>query len=168
MVSTFTGSAAGGWFGEGTLLKEGRWRYDVVAVRDSRVACVPRTTFQRLVRTSLPFNQFLMSHLNARLSLFISLMEYDRMLYPDARVACCLASLFDPDLYPHTGPFIKLSQIEIGLLSAVSRQRAHAALHALEQAGMLRIEFGGVSVLDLEGLRSYWGVSKGRHTLKTR
>ena len=156
-VSTFTGVTAGGWAGEGTLLKNGPWRYDGIAVRATRLACVPRHTFERLVATSMPFNRFLLSHLNARLSLFIGLVEFDRLLGPDARVARCLASLFDPDLYPRTGSFVQLNQEEIGLLAAVSRQRANAALHALEQAGLLRVEFGGVTVLNLRGLRSYSG-----------
>lgn len=153
--STFTGVTAGGWFGEGSLLKAGPWRYDAVAVRQTRLACVPRHTFERLVSTSLPFNRFLLSQLNARLSLFIGLVEFDRLLGPDARVARCLASLFDPALYPHTGNFVQLSQEEIGLLAAVSRQRANEALHGLERAGLLRVEFGGVTVLDVAGLRTY-------------
>ena len=49
-VSTFTGVTAGGWAGEGSLLKPGPWRYDAVAVRQTRLACVPRRTFERLVR----------------------------------------------------------------------------------------------------------------------
>jgi CRP/FNR family cyclic AMP-dependent transcriptional regulator len=156
--STFTGVTTGGWAGEGTLLKPGAlWRYDGVAVRDTRIARVPRATFERLVSTSLPFNRFLLTHLNARLSLFISLVEYDRLLGPDARVARCLASLFDADLYPRTGDFVQLSQEEIGLLSAVSRQRTNESLHELERAGLLRVEFGGVTVLDLAGLRRYEG-----------
>jgi CRP-like cAMP-binding protein len=154
-LSTFTGVTAGGWAGEGSLLKPGPWRYDGVAVRETRLACVPRHTFERLVSTSLPFNRFLLSHLNARLSLFVGLVEYDRLLGPDARVARCLASLFDPDLYPQAGNFIKLSQEEIGLLSAVSRQRTNESLHELERAGLLRVEFGGVTVLDLGRLRGY-------------
>ena len=153
--STFTGVTSGGWFGEGTLLKDAVWRYNGLAVRSSRLVCVPINTFTRLVNTSLPFNRFLLSHVNARLGLFISLLEYDRLLGPDARVARCLASLFNPDLYPQTGRFIQLSQEEIGHLSALSRQRANEALHELEKAGLLRIEFGGVTVLDLPGLRSY-------------
>ncbi|MBC7548284.1 MAG: Crp/Fnr family transcriptional regulator [Polaromonas sp.] len=158
--STFTGVTHGGWFGEGTLLKNGTWGYNGTAVRDSRLACVPRNTFQRLVQTSLAFNHFLLAHLNARLGLFISLVEYDRLLGPDARVARCLASLFNPDIYPQTGRFVELSQEEIGHLSDLSRQRANRALHALEKAGLLRIEFGGVTVLDLPGLRSYTGTLK--------
>lgn len=157
--STFTGVTTGGWFGEGTLLKNGNWGYNGLAVRNSRLACLPRETFQRLVQTSLPFNHFLLAHLNARLGLFISLVEYDRLLGPDARVARCLASLFNPDIYPQTGRFVELSQEEIGHLSALSRQRANKALHELEKAGLLRIEFGGVTVLDLPGLRHYTGAS---------
>ena len=155
--STFTGVTAGGWAGEGSLLKTGPWRYDGVAVRETRLACMPRATFERLLSTNFGFNRFLMSHLNARLSLFIGLVEYDRLLGPDARVARCLASLFDPSLYPRAGDFVQLNQEEIGLLSAVSRQRANEALHELERAGLLRVEFGGVTVLDLAGLRAYCG-----------
>jgi CRP/FNR family transcriptional regulator, cyclic AMP receptor protein len=153
--STFTGVTAGGWAGEGSLLRPGCWRYDGVAVRDTRLALMPRATFERLLATSLPFNHFLLQHINARLSLFIGLVEFDRLLGPDARVARCLASLFDPHLYPHAGSFIQLSQEEIGLLAAVSRQRANQALHRLEHAGLLRVDFGGVTVLDLPGLRGY-------------
>lgn len=158
--STFTGVTAGGWAGEGSLLKPGRWRYDGVAVRNTRLACVPRTTFERLVTTNLAFNRFLLQHLNARLSLFIGLAEFDRLLGPDARVARCLASLFDADLYPRASHHVRLSQEEIGLLAAVSRQRANESLHALERAGLLRVEFGGVTVLDLAGLRGYCGVQE--------
>ena len=165
-LSTFTGVTAGGWAGEGSLLKIGRWRYDGVAVRETRIACVPRHTFERLVATSLPFNRFLLSHINARLSLFIALVEYDRLLGPDARVARCLASLFDPDLYPQAGNFVQLNQEEIGLLSAVSRQRTNEALHELERAGLLRVEFGGATVLDLDGLRAYGGAA-GTHSRAT-
>jgi CRP-like cAMP-binding protein len=158
--TTFTGVTGGGWAGEGSLLKVGVWRYDGVAVRSTRIACVPRHTFERLVSTSLAFNRFLLSHLNARLSLFIGLAEFDRLLGPDARVARCLASLFDPDLYPLAGNIVQLSQEEVGLLSAVSRQRTNEALHELERAGLLRVEFAGVTVLDLAGLRGYCDASQ--------
>ncbi len=167
--STFTGVTAGGWAGEGSLLKPGRWRYDGIGVRPTRLACMPRATFERLMSTSFAFNRFLLSHINARLSLFIGLVEYDRLLGPDARVARCLASLFDAALYPRASPYVQLSQEEIGLLAAVSRQRANESLHALERAGLLRVEFGGVTVLDLPGLRGYscGGAARKREAVAT-
>ena len=162
--STFTGVRSGAWFGEGTLLKPGPWRYNSTAIRDSRLVGVPRATFERLVQTSLPFNHFLLSHLNARLGLFISLVEYDRLLGPEARLARCLASLFNNDLYPKSGRFVELSQEEIGHLCALSRQRANEALHKLEAEGLLRVEFGGVAVLDLPGLSNYSGHGNHRNS----
>jgi CRP/FNR family transcriptional regulator, cyclic AMP receptor protein len=154
-LATFTGVTAGGWAGEGSLLKPGVWGYDGVAVRDCRLACVPRYSFERLVASNLAFNHHLLGQLNARLSLFVGLVEFDRLLGPDARVARCLASLFDPVLYPLAGDQVKLSQEEVGLLSGLSRQRANQALRTLERGGLLRIGFAGITVLDLAGLRTY-------------
>ena len=165
--STFTGVRSGAWFGEGTLLKDGPWQYNSTAIRDSNLICVPRDTFRRLVQTSLPFNHFLLSQLNARLGLFVSLVEYDRLLGPDARVARCLAAMFNSDLYPQAGCFIELGQEEIGHLSGLSRQRANEALHELERAGLLRVEFGGVTVLDLPGMRTYSGAAASGRKSRT-
>ena len=54
----------------------------------------------RLLDTYLTFNRFLIVQLNERLGQFISLVEGERLLEPDARVARCLANLFNPVLYP--------------------------------------------------------------------
>ena len=153
---TFTGVPAGGWFGEGSLLKypEPR-RYDVIAVRESRVAYLPRASFNRLLDTHLGFNRFLLKQLNERLGQFIAMIETDRLLEPDARVARALAQLFNPLLYPHTAALLQLSQEEIGLLSGVSRQRANQALQVLEKAGLVKVEYGGVRVLDVDGLKQF-------------
>jgi len=152
---TFTGMLAGGWFGEGSLLKtEGRM-YDVVALRDSHVAFMPRATFTWLLDSSIAFNRFLLKQLNARLGLFISLIEYDRSLDTDARVARCIAALFNPDLNPSGGAELQISQEEIGYLCSVSRQRANQALQLLERAGLIKLDYRGLTVLDLQGLRNF-------------
>jgi CRP-like cAMP-binding protein len=153
---TFTGVPAGGWFGEGSLLKYPENRlYDVVAVRESRAAYMPRSAFNRLLDTNIGFNRFLLKQLNARLGQFIAVIENDRLLEPDARVARALAQLFNPLLYPGTASFLQLSQEEIGLLSGVSRQRTNQALQVLEKAGLLKVEYGGVRVLDVVGLKKF-------------
>jgi CRP/FNR family transcriptional regulator, cyclic AMP receptor protein len=157
-VSTLTGMSPGGWFGEGSLLKREPRRYDVVALRPSRVALVPHATFERLRNTSLPFNHHLQNLMNARLSLFIGMLEYDRLLGTDARVARCIATLFNADLYPESRAFVDLRQQEIALLCGVSRQRVNVALRTLQECGLLRVEPRGVMVLDLDGLRTFAGV----------
>lgn len=149
---TFTGVPAGGWLGEGSLLKSEPRRYDVVALRFSQIAYMPRSAFQWLLDTSIPFNRFLLRQLNERLGQFIATVEYERLLGPDARVARCLAQLFNPILYPGLGRRLEISQAEIGYLTGLSRQRVNQALQALEKAGLLRVEYGGITVIDLDGL----------------
>jgi CRP-like cAMP-binding protein len=155
--ATLTGVPAGGWFGEGVLLKNEPRPYDVITLRDSDLALVPKDVFNRLLRSSLSFNGFIIVQLNERLGQFIAMLEIERLFDPDVRTARTLAQLFHPHLYPMTGTHLSISQEEIGLLCGLSRPRANQALHVLEQEGLLRIEYGGVTVLDLVGLRNYEG-----------
>jgi CRP-like cAMP-binding protein len=110
---TFTGITSGGWFGEGTLLKNEVYRYNIQALRPSVVAGIPADTFHWLLGRSIAFNRFVMNQLNERLGQFIAAREIDRLTHPDERVA------------------------------------------ALDGAGVIRVEYGGVRVLDLERLRRY-------------
>jgi CRP/FNR family transcriptional regulator, cyclic AMP receptor protein len=153
--ATFTGIGPGGWFGEGSLLKDEPRKYDVVALRDTRIAWMPRATFDWLLGTSIPFNRFLLLQLNERLGQFIALLEYERLLEPDARVARCLAELFNPLLYPGHREQLEISQEEIGYLSGVSRQRVNQALQVLAREGLLEIEYGSVRIRDIGRLRTY-------------
>ncbi|CAB3643680.1 Crp/Fnr family transcriptional regulator [Achromobacter marplatensis] len=154
-VASLTGVPAGGWIGEGSLLKREVRKYDIVALRDSVVARLPAPTFDWLLDTSIPFNRYLLHQLNERVAQFIGKAEYDRLLDPDARVARCLAELFNPLLYPGMGMRLTITQEEVGYLARVSRQRANQALRKLEEAGLLNVEYGAVRVLDLDGLKLY-------------
>lgn len=154
-VASLTGVPAGGWIGEGSLLKREVRKYDVVALRDSVVARLPASTFEWLLDSSIPFNRYLLHQLNERVAQFIGKAEYDRLLDPDARVARCLAELFNPLLYPGMGMRLAITQEEVGNLASVSRQRANQALRKLEGAGLLKVEYGAVRVMDLDGLKHY-------------
>ncbi|MGO4152717.1 Crp/Fnr family transcriptional regulator [Cupriavidus sp. YAF13] len=152
---TFTGVPTGGWFGEGAVLKGEIRKYDVMALRRSRIAFLPRETFQWLLDTSLPFTRFLLTQFNERLGQFIAAVEYERLLDIDSRVARAVSSLFNEHLYPGLGTTLEISQEEIGLLAGISRQRANQALKVLEQQGLVKVDYGVIEVLDLEGLRQY-------------
>lgn len=153
MPITFTGMPPGGWFGEGTVLKREVYRYNIQALRKSVVAGISVATFHWLIDRSLPFNRFITHQLNERLGQFIAAREIDRMTDPDARVARSLASLFHPVLYPGVGSLLRITQQELGYLVGLSRQRVNRALGALEADGLIRVEYGGLRVLELEALR---------------
>ena len=152
---TFTGIPPGGWFGEGTVLKHEPYRYNIQALRSSLVAGIPAATFEWLLDRSIGFNRFVMNQLNERLGQFISAREIDRLSQPDLRVARSLGALFHPVLYPGVGSVLRITQQELGYLVGLSRQRVNQALCNLEAAGVIRVEYGGVRVLDLDGLRGY-------------
>jgi CRP-like cAMP-binding protein len=152
-VITFTGVAPGGWFGEGTVLKHEHYRYNIQALRKSHVAGIPVATFDWLLDHSLGFNRFVMNQLNERLGQFIAAREIDRLGSPDLRVARNLAAMFHPLLYPNVGGILRITQQELAYLVGLSRQRVNEALATLSARGWIRIEYGGVRVLDLQALR---------------
>ena len=111
-------------------------------------------TFHWLLDHSIAFNRFVMNQLNERLGQFIAAREIDRMTNPDIRVARSLASLFNPVLYPGVGEVLRITQQELAYLAGLSRQRVNEALNALEAQAVIRVEYGGLRVLDLQALRS--------------
>jgi CRP-like cAMP-binding protein len=154
VTMTFTGVPPGGWFGEGTALKREPYRYNIQALRKSVVAGLPVDTFHWLLDHSIGFNRFVMNQLNERLAQFIGAREIDRMNNTDLRVARSLSSLFNPVLYPGVGEVLRITQQELAYLVGLSRQRVNEALMALQAQGIIRIEYGGLRVLNLSALRS--------------
>lgn len=152
---TLTGVPAGGWFGEGSLLKNEKRPYGVVALRESVVVFMPKRTFDELLRNNIGFNHFLLTQLNQRLGQFIAMLESERLFDPEVRLARALAQLFNPHLYPNRGNGLAITQEEIGLLCGLSRPRANKALKQLEDLGLLKVEYGSISVPDLGRLGSY-------------
>jgi CRP/FNR family transcriptional regulator, cyclic AMP receptor protein len=152
-IMTFTGIAPGGWFGEGTVLKRETYRYNVQALRKSLVTGLPVATFHWLLDHSIGFNRYVMRQLNERLGQFIAAREIDRITNPDVKVARSLASLFHPGLFPGVGQVLRITQQELAYLVGLSRQRVNEALSALEATGAIRVEYGGLRVLDLNALR---------------
>ena len=154
LTMTFTGVPPGGWFGEGTALKREPYRYNIQALRKSVVAGLPVESFHWLLDHSIGFNRFVMNQLNERLGQFISAREIDRMNNPDQRVARSLAALFNPVLYPGVGDVLRITQQELAYLVGLSRQRVNEALRTLEAQATIRVEYGGLRVLDIAALRS--------------
>ncbi|WP_354684276.1 Crp/Fnr family transcriptional regulator [Cupriavidus necator] len=153
--TTFIGVSAGGWLGEGALLKRELRPYEVVTLRDSWIALVPAETFDWLFETSLGFNQFLVRQLNARLGQFVAVVESYRMQTTTAQVAICVAELFNPALCTATSEVLRISQEEIARLCGLSRQVVNRALHELEAGGLVRMQYGTIHVLDVSALHAF-------------
>jgi CRP-like cAMP-binding protein len=152
---TFAAVPANSWFGEGSVFKREARKYDVVALRESRVALMPEALFFWLLDTSIPFNRFILTQLNERLGQFMGAFEHDRLLEPEARVARTIVNMLHPQLYPGHERCIEISQDELGHLVGASRQRISQALQVLEKSGLIKVTYRMITVFDVEGLRSF-------------
>jgi CRP-like cAMP-binding protein len=152
---TLAGMRAGIWFGEGSVLKNEPRQYDLVALREVRLAMMNSGTFSWLFENSAGFNRFLVKQFNERIGQFIALVEFDRTLGATARVARSIAWLFNPVLVPKAGNHLDITQEEIGLISGISRQAANQALQVLEKRKLVRVEQGGITALDVGKLNRY-------------
>ena len=150
---TFLGVPPGGWFGEGTVLKRESYRYNIQPLRPSVVAGLPVDTFHWLIDHSLGFNRFIMNQLNERLGQFIAAREVDRLSNPEIKVARHLAALFNPVLFPGVGEVLRITQQELAYLAGLSRQRVNEALGELQARELIRVEYGGLRVLDRQALQ---------------
>ena len=152
---TFAGFPAGGWFGEGTILKQETYQYDIQALQGSRLVWMPVAAFRHLLSESIAFNGFLMRQFNERLGQFIAWKAATTTLQLDERLAQALANLFNPALFPRVGDRLKISQQELAYLVGTSRQQINEALPLLRDAGAAEAEYGGIRLLDLYKLRAY-------------
>lgn len=152
---TYAGFGAGGWFGEGTVLKNEARKYDLVAIRETHLLLMNRATFDWLYDNSVGFNRFLVQQLNERLAQFIAVTEYDRLLAPEARVARHLSWLCNPILNPDVRGRIEITQEELALLAGVSRPTVNRGLQTLQDAGLIAVEHGVLHVLNVAGLGNF-------------
>lgn len=150
--ATFAGVPAGAWLGEGAVLKGELRPYTVVAIRDSVVATMPRTTYMWLLAESHPFALWMIQQLNSRLGYYVALVQSFRLNNMTKQVAFCLAGLFNQNLYPTARNQVAISQEEIGRLSGVSRTVANRALRELHHRGVIRMGYGTIEVVEMAAL----------------
>ncbi len=144
----YLGIPGGEWFGEGSAMKADVRHYDVIALRDTELLCLPRALFDELHATSLPFTQAIAQHLNMRLGQAMAIIETMRLRSPQQRVAMYLG----PMLW-HGSRRMNLSQEELGILSGLSRQTVNAVLNDFERAGLVALDFGRIEIRNEAGLR---------------
>lgn len=151
-------AADGAWFGEGTLLKNERWRYEVAALRRSVLVLVPCEEFERLRQTSIAFNHYLAEVLNDRLGLFVGMLLSDRLHPPDVRLARNLVAMAAAEVYgqKYVG-ILPVTQSILALLSGLSRQRTNEGIQRLRKLGLIRVNGIGVEILRLDELERFSG-----------
>jgi CRP/FNR family cyclic AMP-dependent transcriptional regulator len=152
---TLAGLGPTDWFGEGSMIKDEPRKYDLYAMRDTRLALMDRKTFNWLFENSVGLNRYLVRQFNERLGQFIGQVEQDRMLSPAGRLARALVQLATPSFSVRRSGPVDITQEELGLLAGISRQAANKALRDLEARGLVRVEHSGVTILARDRLATF-------------
>lgn len=156
-ATTLGAVPAGAWAGESWVLKAEPRPYSFVALQYSTVVFVPQSTFLWLLDSSQAFSRFVMGQLNQRLTHYMALVQASRLNDATGRLAYSLSELFNPQLYPGSRTRLPMSQEEVGRLAGLARGNTNQALRELQEAGLVRVSYGGIEVLDIDGLRSWTG-----------
>ena len=149
---SLAGFSTGSWFGEATMIRREPFEYEVVALRPSQVAILPRDTCERLWNNNIEFTKALMMHLAQRVNWLMASYTGNVLLDVDTTVARAVAAQLNAEQHSGTNGRLKISQEEIASLCGVSRQRCNTALTRLAREGILRTHYGGMTILDREGL----------------
>ena len=145
--STFIGLNQGSWFGEGAILKKEPRQYDVVALRETTLVCIPSAVFETLLQESTCFNRYIIDELNRKLGLAMSIIQTGRSGNAQQRLALALSRMF----WNQTRT-LELSQDELASLAGMARQTANRALQQMEQRGVVRLAMHRITVLDEQAL----------------
>ncbi len=149
---------SGQWFGEVSLFIDAPRVYDARAMVDSELLMVPATSFHEIVDERPAFLLEFMRLVCRRYRWALEWIDETMLLPLPMRLARrLLAAKHAHDLsatgVPQEPAALRLSQEDLGQMLGVSRQSVNRQLKEWEAQGMLRLDYGRVTLLDQEALR---------------
>ena len=151
---TLTYVEPGIWFGDVAMFDGDRRTHDAYAHGDTTILCVARADFQKILATHVELYEALMRLQARRIRTLFGLVEDLNTLPLRARLAKQLIHLVRSYGVPNledgsqTRIGLQLAQEELAQLLGASRQRVNQELKTMEREGTIRIEPGGLVVLD--------------------
>jgi CRP-like cAMP-binding protein len=155
---TLTYVEPGIWFGDVAMFDGDRRTHDAYAHGDTTILCVARADFQKILATHVELYEALMRLQARRIRTLFGLVEDLNTLPLRARLAKQLIHLVRSYGVPNledgsqTRIGLQLAQEELAQLLGASRQRVNQELKTMEREGTIRIEPGGLVVLDRDAL----------------
>lgn len=144
------------WFGEIAVFDRQPRTHNVVADGDSRVLQVPLAVLDDLLGRRPVFWRDLGLLASGKLRLAFSVLEDAAALPLKPRLVRRLLVLAEGHGERTTGVqrVLDVTQEQLAAMVSSSRQSVNQALKDLEQEGLLRVAYGQIMLIDVEGLRN--------------
>jgi CRP/FNR family transcriptional regulator, cyclic AMP receptor protein len=144
------------WFGEISVFDGLARTHDAIAAVDSVVLQVPQQPLLAGLEANPHWWRELGLLMAGKLRLLFTAMEDATRSPPLVRVARRLVSIAEGygDWHARTSRVIEVKQEQLANMLSLSRQTTNQQLKELEARGLIRVTYGEIEVLELDGLRS--------------
>jgi CRP-like cAMP-binding protein len=142
------------WFGEISVFDGQPRTHDAVSDGESRVLQVPQAPLLQFLDGEPRWWRDLGLLATSKLRLAFIAME-DMVLLPIAQRLARRLTLMAEGYGARHGDrrAVEVSQDQLAMMVSTSRQTANQVLKELEQKGLIRLSYGSIEILDLDGLR---------------
>lgn len=143
------------WFGEVAVFDGQARTHDACADGPTTLLHVPLAALESILEEQPQYWQDLGRLVAGKLRLAFATMEDTALLPMSLRIARRLAMMAGGygQWEGRSLRMLEVSQDQLALMLATSRQTANQHLKALEANGLIRIAYGQIEILDLDGLR---------------
>jgi CRP/FNR family transcriptional regulator, cyclic AMP receptor protein len=143
------------WFGEISIFDGQPRTHDAVAESESLIVHVPHATLDRILDADPRYWRDLGLLVTSKLRLAFTAMEDMALLPISVRLARRLALMAAGyGEREHQRRTVEVSQEQLAQMLSTSRQTANHLLKELEARGLIRLSYGTIEILDLDGLRA--------------
>jgi CRP/FNR family cyclic AMP-dependent transcriptional regulator len=141
------------WFGEISVFDGQPRTHDAISDGESRVVQVPQAPLLQLLDGNPRWWRDLGLLAAGKLRLAFIAME-DMVLLPIAQRLARRLSLMAEGYGERSGRrTVEVSQDQLAMMVSTSRQTANQVLKEMEHKGLIRVSYGSIEILDLDGLR---------------
>jgi CRP-like cAMP-binding protein len=143
-----------GWFGEISVFDGQPRTHDAVSDGEARVVQVPQSNLLQMLDSEPRWWRDLALLATSKLRLAFIAME-DMVLLPIAQRLARRLSLMAEGYGERQRSIrtLEVSQDQLAMMVSTSRQTANQVLKDFEQKGLIRVAYGSIEILDLDGLR---------------
>lgn len=148
------------WFGEITLFDRQQRTHNARAITDSVLVYVDGVALDNILATQPQYWQYLGLLLTAKVRLLMDIVEDLALCSTAQRVAKRLVLIAQNygGLKNHSRRVIEVPQEQLAMMLFMTRQTINQVLKELARQQLIKLHYGAIEILDLDGLHSFGGL----------